>query len=206
MKTQNSKSNNTNQVRMHITEIGESFKDKTTTLIEPEFSDDYPFIAREKALSHCERKQSQNLKFKTKIMKKTIPDKILINLIRDLITSYNFKMHTYIQHEIEGYICSDLTPEEKEEGLEADIKEACGDFQTWANDSDLDVYENFYATLQIQNPTLWDVIKDNRSLLWGEIKSFISFVNKYCIDYHIDEKKAIHKLITKIKLEKLMDL
>ncbi len=55
METEKSKSNITYQVSVFICEIGETFKDKTTTIMEAEFSDDNPLIARGKAFDHCER-------------------------------------------------------------------------------------------------------------------------------------------------------
>lgn len=55
METEKSKSNITYQLNVFICEIGETFKDKATTIMKSEFSDDNPLIARKKAFAHCER-------------------------------------------------------------------------------------------------------------------------------------------------------
>ncbi len=55
METEKSKSNITYQLNVIICEIGETSKDKATTIMKSEFSDDNPLIARKKAFDHCER-------------------------------------------------------------------------------------------------------------------------------------------------------
>ena len=75
METEKSKSNITYQVSVFLSEIGETFKDQTTTTMEADFTDDNPLLAREKAFEHCERLRDWLLHlFKEGFLDLTSPD------------------------------------------------------------------------------------------------------------------------------------